>query len=357
MELQKRNQRRGTVAAFLCFMMLPLLGLLALSVDYGFLLYVRTDMQRVADQAVIAGVRDLTPDAFGNQDFEKVRATVRQYVALNLGDEFVVQDSDIEIGRFNPDTIYGSLELLNNGIRDTVRVQIRRDDLANNSVSLYFARVFGKDDSNVDAYSTAILRRARFLGPGTSVLPIAIEQKSWNHMAQGETASIYGDGRIEDANGNTIPGNWGTVDIGPNSNSSSALSEQIRNGLTQNDLDSLHSQGAISDPAYLDGAIQIDLNGDTGLSSGLKHAVQDEHGTMKVAPIYKKTKGHGGNLVFEIVGWATVEVVDSGWNGSQNSYIEVRKSYTYDGHLLPVNDLSDTTNIIEGAYTSPVLAQ
>ncbi len=229
--------------------------------------------------------------------------------------------------------------------------------MANSSVSLYFARLFGDNESDVSAYSTAILQPAQYLAPGTAILPIALEQKAWNKLDQGETASIYGDGRILDAGGSPIPGNWGTLDIGPKSNSSANLSEQIRNGLTQDDLDSLYSQGAIPTTEYIDANVQTDLNGDTGLSAGIKHAVTNSHGKMKVAPIYKKTTGHGGNLEFEVVAWVTVEVVDSGWNGSKNSFIEVRKAFTYDQHLRPVRDLSDATTKIEGAYTSPVLVE
>lgn len=352
-----RKQRNGAVAVLMCVLMLPLLALLAFSIDYGFLLFLRTDLQRVADQAALAAARDLTPDPYGNQDLQKVRNTVREYVASNLGENFVVQDSDIEIGRYNPNKIYSSVQLLDTGILDTIRVRLHRDDVGNSSVSLYFARLFGDNQSDVSAYSTAVLQRARFMPPGAEILPIALEQKSWNKLEYGDTASVYGDGRILDASGSQIPGNWGTVDIGPNGNSTTQLSDQIRYGLTQDDLDSLYQQGVIPTPSFIDASAQINPNGDTGLSAGLKHAIADAHGKTKVAPIYKKTIAHGGNLIFEIVAWVTVEVVDSGWNGAKNSFVMVRKAYTYDKYLLPVNDLSDTTNTIEGAYTSPVLIQ
>ncbi len=352
-----RYQRRGAAALLLLILMVPLLGLLAFSVDYGFLLYIKTELQRTADQAAIEAVMDLQPDSYGNQDLDKVRATVKTMVELNLGDGFRVENSDIEIGRFNPSTICENIQLLNTGTFDTVRVTVRRDGISNASVSLFFSRIIGHDTSGVVAASTAILQRARFLGPGAKVFPFAIEQISWNKLAQGQTATIYGDGSIEDEFGRKIPGNWGTVDIGPASNSTTSLSDQIRNGLTQADLDSLKEQNAITSSDYIDASITIDLNGDTGLSAGLKHAVQYVEGEVRVAPIYRHTTGGGGTLFYEIVGWVTVEVVGSSWNGSIKSSIEVRKSFTYDANLLPSVDLTDTTNTIEGAYTSPVLIQ
>jgi hypothetical protein len=122
-------------------------------------------------------------------------------------------------------------------------------------------------------------------------------------------------------------------------------------------LDSLYNQNRISTTEYIDSAMLIELNGDTGLSAGLKFAVQDIETQMRIAPVYKKMTGKGGNLEFEIVEWAAIEVVSSAWNGSQNSSIEVRKSFTYDERLYPVNDLSDLTNTIAGAFTVPVLVE
>lgn len=355
--LRKRS-RTGSVAVFVSFLMLPLLALLALAVDYGFLLYVRTDLQRTADQATIAAVRDLVPDANGNQDLQKVRATVREYVTKNLGDSFTVNDEDIEIGRFNRGTIYGTVEILNSGIFDTVRVKLRRDDLANTSVALYFARIFDKDEADVSAFSTAVLQRGRYLGPNTGVLPIAMEQGAWNELGQGENASIYGDGRIEDASGEPIPGNWGTLDIGSTANSTSELREQVINGVSQDDLDELYQQGAIPVTTHIDSQVNpLVLNGDTGFSAGIKHAIQEIHGQHRLMPIYGDTTDQGGNLIFDVIGWGAVEVVGSSWNGNKNSYIEIKKSYLYDGHLLPSTDLSDDADTIDGTFTSPALIE
>jgi len=357
MTTNKKLNRDGSVAVMLAILILPLLALTALAVDYGFLLYVKTDLQRSADQAAIAGVRDLVPDHFGNQDLVAVKASIRDYLEKNLGG-FVIDDDDIEIGRYNPDTIYSSPELLNDGVLDTVRITLRRDDLTNSSVSLYFARLFDKESSDVMVTSCAVLQRARFLEPGTSILPITIDLTAWNHLGFGDTVSIYGDGRLEDPTGNSIPGNWGTVDIGARSNSTNDLAEQIENGLRQEDLDSLHSQGAIPDPSHIDSQQEVlTLNGDTGFSSGMKNAIIPAHGTRKLMPIYSETAGQGGNLTFDIVGWGIVEIVDSGWNGNTNSYVEVRKTYTYEGNMTPANDLSDESVMIDAVFTSPVLIQ
>lgn len=356
---QTNKQRSGTAAILILTLMIPLLGLLAFSIDYGFLLYVRTDLQRAADQAALAATRDLLPDAHGNQDLDAARETVRGYIEMNLGDGFVVETNDIVIGRYDPKTIYSdTINLENDGILDTVRVTVRRDDsFSNNSISLYFARLIGHDEAELAATSTAVLQKAQFLGPETEVFPFAISEQAWRQIDQGEEINIYGDGQIEDEDGRNIPGNWGTVDIGPTSNSTAALSDQIVDGLSQNDLNSLHQQGVIATPDFIDASISIEINGDTGLSAGLRHAVEEVEGSMKIAPIYKNTSGKGGNLEYEITGWGAIIVGESNWRGSRNSNIMIQRAYTYDQNLYPQTDLAKTTEIIEGAYTTPVLVE
>jgi hypothetical protein len=353
----KTQKRKGAVAALICILMIPLLSLLALSVDYGFLLCIRTDLQRAADQAALAGVRDLIPDAFGDQDLDKVRATVREYLKMNMGDDFTVLDSDIKIGRYDPDTVYDSVDILDNGIFDTVRVVVRHDEMANRSISLYFARLFGRTEADVRAVSTAALQKGRYMGPGTGVFPFAMDINVWNTLETGEMASIYGDGKVTDEFGKTIPGNWGTVDIGPTSNSTNELSEQIINGLSQNDIDSLYDQNAISDPTVIDAHEEMSLNAESGLSAALEHAVSEVEGTNKVMPIFKTVSGEGNNAYYEIEGWAAVTVADAKFQGNKKTYITIQKSYLYDQYLRPGNDLSDTSETIEGAFTSPVLIQ
>ena len=355
---QKISQRReGAVSIFMSMLLVPLLFLLAFSIDYGFLLHRETDLQRVADQAVLAATRDLVPASNGYQDLDKVKATLRDYVEMNLGSEFIVSDNDIEIGRYNPATVYTGVELLSDGILDTVRVTLRYDSSANGSITLYFAKLLGHEKAAVIASSTAALQKGAYMAGGADVFPFVIHQTAWGEIAQGEMMTIYGDGRLEDGAGNAIPGNWGTVDIGAESNSQSALSSQIEHGLTQDDVNSLYQQGRIATNEYIDASQTIDLNGDTGLSAGLKHALSAVEGQTRIAPIYSATSSHGGNLEFTIVGWGSVKVLDSQLKGGKKSYVKIEKSYLYDENLRPKSSLSDSSGLIEGAYTTPTLLE
>ena len=67
---RRKGQRRGAIAVLTALMMTFLVGMVAFAVDYGYLVKVRTDMQRAADAAALAAVQDLVPSTNGMQDPE-----------------------------------------------------------------------------------------------------------------------------------------------------------------------------------------------------------------------------------------------------------------------------------------------
>lgn len=351
------RNRQGTIATLMSVMILPLLMLLALSVDYGFLCLVKTDLQRSADHAVLAAARELVPDDWGQQDVDAVKTMVRYAIEQNLGDEFAIDDDDIEIGRYDPTTIYSGLQILDTGTFDTVRITLRRDDIDNQSISLFFARLFNRDRASVWVSATAVLQRARYLGPGANVLPIGVDVQAWDTLSIGDEMSVYGDGRVENHQGQTIPGNWGTIDIGDDSNSTAALRKQIVDGLSQDDLDALHDDGIIESADYIDTTQEVSLKGDPGFSAGIKHAMWEVEGQTRIVPIFDHVSGNGNNTSYDIVKWAAVRMVDFRFAGSKNSYVEIRKSFLYDQAMLPIHDLSDQSGGIENVYTYPALVE
>jgi Flp pilus assembly protein TadG len=361
MRRQQANHRQGTVAVLAAFLLIPLLALVAFAVDYGYLLKMRADLQRTADAAALAAVRDLVPiDNALTQDQAQARTTARTYAQTNLTDgaNFSVADSDIVIGRYDTASIYTQLSILNSGSADTVKVTLRRDAQLNSPVTLFFARLMGNNNAAVAASGTAVLQKANIMEAGAEVLPFAVHQDTWNYQPRGSQWSIYGDGKVRDANGAQIPGNWGTVDIGASSNSTADLNDQIENGLTQADLDALYADGRISNREYLDSTNTTFLQADTGLSSGLKNSVQSQYNKPKIVPIYNLVYGVGNNTEFRIVGWGVVQIIDSHWSGNNDTSVTVKKSYMYDNRYLRAQiDLSNTAGTVEGAYTSPVLVE
>jgi hypothetical protein len=165
---------------------------------------------------------------------------------------------------------------------------------------------------------------------------------------------------MKDNDGNVIPGNWGTLDIGNSNNSTSDLSNQILYGLLQIDLNKLYSEGRIPQDDYIDSRQSWYGNGDPGLSVGMKSAIESTHGKTRLIPVYDSISPFpppsGNNVEIHVVGWAVAEVVDSRWQGNPK-YVRIKKSFAYDGLLKPQRDLSITDGVIEGAFTSPVLVQ
>lgn len=352
------QDRRGAVAVLAALMMMIFIGMVAFSIDYGYIQAKQAQMQRSADAAVLAAVQDLIPDANGVQDFNRTRATVRSYVGQNLDETgFTIQSADIEIGRFDPATVYTNLTLLNSGVHDAVRVTLRRDGASNPLLPLFFARALGVDTANVTVRATAVLQKPMYLPPGAGVLPFAVPVTEWTAVPHGDTWTIYGDGNIEDDFGNSVPGNWGTLDIGSDGNSTSDIRDQIENGLDQSHLDHLYADGRISTDQYIDTSQTTWLNADTGLSSGMKSAIQNVYGQTRIIPLFDSSSGApGNNLEFEVVSWAIVTVGDSRFNGANNTYVKVQKASIYEGLLTPNNDLRSPSSV-EGAFTSPVLVE
>lgn len=351
--------RRGVLAVLTALLLVPLIAMLAFSIDVGYLLKKRAELQRAADSAALAAVQDLIPDSLGNQNLNQTKATIRSYAGSNVTDldGFTVLDSDITIGRFDPVTAYSNFTILNDGVFDTVRVTLRRDASANSPVPLLFGGIFGILDSEVTATATAILQKATYMRPGVGVLPVAVPEGEWNTADTSIPWTIYGDGRIVNGLGETLPGSWGTCNIGTSANSTATMSDQILNGLQQVHLDGLYNESRIPNNEYIDSSLVWNANGDQGLSGGIKSAVSASHGQSRLIPIYDGVTNLGSNLEFTITGWAVATIVDSQFRGSNNTYLQIKKSYLYDGLLRPNRDLRMSETAIQGAYTSPVLVQ
>ena len=245
---------------------------------------------------------------------------------------------------------------------DAVRVTIRRDGTVNSAVPLFFGRVFGARRADVIVVATAVLRPTRVLRPGNGILPIAVDIEEWNATKPGEDFVMYGDGRFEDGNGNTRPGNWGTVDIGDTANYTDDLRDQMIEGLRQSDLDFMANDvgpdGEMRIPNNTELRAPVWVGGDTGLSAGMKHGLAEILDVPKIIPLIDKLEGGGGNSSeFHIVAWGVITVNKYNFSGD-DKYVEITKIYAYDGNLKPDNDLSDTSiDIIDGAFASAGLVE
>lgn len=362
--------RRGTVTAMTVLSMGTLVGFAALAVDVGMLYNVRTELQRSTDAAALAGVAELATDARikGGSSWAgalmAARTTGSTYgnsnpvMHVNLAVDSNTSNNvsgDVVIGRLNnPDNLTEALSLPGDTTTfNSVQVKIRKNATRNGPVDLWFAKIFGKKSTNLETTATATLDD-RIVGfkikQGSNVLPLllplSIHIDAWNNLLAGGagTADAYsynsttkqvsagtdgimelniypGAGTTGKSGGSSGagqfpqlgPGNFGTVDIGSPNNSTADLSRQIRYGPDTSDLAYFGGELKLNDSGY------VMLNGDTGLSAGIKDDLTAIMGQPRVIPIFNQVAGNGNNAMYRVVGFAGIRITHVDLTGSMSS--------------------------------------
>ena len=170
------RMRRGNLPILIAVLLVPIVGMLAFSVDVSYSMRKHDELQRAADFAALAGARELVPDANGQQSIKKVNERIRDVAQSRLSglSNFSVLQDDISIGRYEKATAYTNFTISQNGTFDTVKVTLRRDGNANNPLPLFFGGIFGLVESEVIATATAVLQRPTAIRPGADILPFAL---------------------------------------------------------------------------------------------------------------------------------------------------------------------------------------
>ena len=218
---------------------------------------------------------------------------------MNLGGSF---DGDIVIGRLDNATDRStSLTLSNPREYNSVLVRVGCTADRGQDTSFFFARVMGFDRFDTVAEATASFDdrvvgfRVTDDSPNCSLLPFTVCSADWQSLCAGNGSdewrydlatgkmfpgpdgilemTMFPGGGAETGNGqgadSITPGNWGTVDIGDAGNSTADLGRQIRQGPNADDLVPYGGE------LRLDAQGSLTLNGDTGISAGISHALAD----------------------------------------------------------------------------------
>jgi len=145
---------------------------------------------------------------------------------------------------------------------------------------------------------------------------------NYRYNADSKTVTAGPDGIMEVnlyPQGTGSPGNRGTVDIGNSNNSTADIARQIVYGVSPADLN------------YLGGKIQFDntgilhLNGDTGISAGVKDELASIIGKPRIIPIFRTVVGPGNNADYSIVKFVGVRITGVKLTGSMSSkYVMVQ---------------------------------
>jgi Flp pilus assembly protein TadG len=192
-EERKGLGQRGATAVFVAVALAALLGMVALGVDVGMLMKLRTDAQRAADAAALAGAqefRDHDPAvAKGPAADSALALAVRNYV----GWKYVDTTGKIYMDSGN-NRIVNSPEVYVQVLTDErkVRVFIRR---AQNAT--WFGKLLGRDFVPISVKAAAVASQS---GIGKCVKPFAIPDL-WAELGAAK------GGASQDVNGNRV---WDT---------------------------------------------------------------------------------------------------------------------------------------------------
>jgi hypothetical protein len=334
--------RRGNVLVLAAFMMIVMMAMLAFSVDIGYVYTVRTELQRTADAAALAGAWELIAEdeRVLGASLDEAKTEARVYASSFAGLNHVANGApalafeDVTIG-YRAD-IYDRNEPINAFSPDAniVQVRVRKDSATNGRVPFFFARALGFTDVGMEAQATAALLtsfsgfRPPSDGSNLEILPFALDDVTWCDLKNGhiktddwcwdkESGQVTpGPDGICEVNlypqGNGPPGNRGTVDIGGPDNSTLDISRQITDGIAPQDLE--YHGGSLE---FNDQGI-ISLNGDTGISAGFKDELVSIRGEPRIIPIFEQISGNGNNAMYTIVELVGIRIMEVKLTGKMN---------------------------------------
>lgn len=356
------TKRRGAVLILAALLLVGLMTVCALTVDLGYLCVARAELQRTADSAALAGVSvmqdlaDLNANPNPGAVAYAARTAACQYSALNPCRAKTVNlprndantaSGDLVLGHFNSTTAVFDP---NSARFNATFVRVRRDSVQNGPVELFIAPVIGVHSVDMFMEAAAYMEtdiKGFHIGDGDSatcqLLPFTLQIDLWSarlservdeftYNPTTKTVSNGPDGIYEVVvyPGKVAPGNFGTIDLGSPNNSTADLSRQIRYGLNAYDL-SFFPNSTIQ----LDSDGILTLNGDTGISAGIKDDLAAIIGQPRVMPLHATMSGNGNTAYFNEVAFVGITVCAVKLTGSMNSkYLKVQPCYAVDGTAI-----------------------
>ncbi len=382
--------RRGQITAAVALSVVTLISFGALAVDVGMLYSTKAELQRAADATALAGAWDLVLDERRLQGNDGVSQAVidSRTRAVQIASNNSVLNRGLQVDRNDGNAVHGDLlygwlaEPANHSMdlqpvidtrTNAIRAMARRDETRNGPVPLMLARIFGQTTSHLSAGAVAAYEggvvgyRVTENTPNAELLPFALRIDSCNDLISG--AVTIGDNYAYDpvtgkvtpgqdgipeinlfpgaGSGQLPPGNFGTVNIGTDNNSTNTLRRQILHGISAEDL-AFHGGELRIGP---DGVLW--LGGNTGLSAAMKDPLEQIVGQARSLPLFNHVSGPGNNALFSIVKFEGVRIVDVKLTGAMNlKYLIIQPAIVVDE--TGITDNSGTQNNL---YRPPQLVR
>jgi hypothetical protein len=331
----------------MAIMSIVLIGMVAFCVDLGYVLSAKEELQRSADATALATCWDfgqkMSQGYSPNDASSLARLTAVQYGQLNpvTGHPMVVDSntSNAESG----DVVFGyisdfsssspTLQVNTPANFNAVQIKMNKQAGSNGKVPYYFARVFGLSGQELHTQATAaIVRNMKGFhmpadGSELDILPFSLDIDTWTKLVNNIGSDNYkwnpqtnhvesgSDCKVEVnlfPQGTGSPGNRGTVDIGGANNSTSDIARQILHGISQQDLTALNK------PLEFDNCGKLALNGDTGISAGVKDELASIMGKPRIIPVFESVSGNGNNANYSIVKWQGIRIMNVKLTGSMS---------------------------------------
>lgn len=354
--LRAAKDRRGSIIVLSAILLVVIFAFTSFAVDIGFISLTKAQLQNTADSAAMSAADELMASIGAG-------ATVSTEVASDRARQAAVEMASFHRAGNTETTQLDPLTDVRFGYRqwdsasqqwieswgsppyNMVEVIPKRAKVNGTELPLMFARVMGRQFTDVSASSVA----GPLPGVGFSLsnpnqtadlLPFAVDLETWEYMLEvrnGTTVNGSGghpflrdeyafnenneqvqqrfDGireiNIYPHTNNSLPaGNRGTVDLGNPNNSTSDLKRQIENGLNSDDFSYFPNNTIRMD----NGPLQV--NGDTGVSAGMKSSLEAIIGEIRCVPIFSNVYGNGNNAQYEVVKFVSVRIMGAKLSGS-----------------------------------------
>lgn len=375
-----QRNRKGAVLVLSAIMLFMMMAFLAFTVDVGYLASSKGEIRRSADAAAIAGCWELFDDLVQGKSQSQceidVAAVASQYAGLNLISNTSPSLSNelnsrgVEVGYLSSITS-GTLSSNSSLPFFAVKVSVKKNSQLNGEIPFFFGKIFGDNGRAIDATATAVMARniSGFSTPASchetlDVLPFALDLQTWNTISANTAPDTFsynpntglvtaGSDGIREVNlypqGTGSPGNRGTVDIGGANNSTADIARQIVYGISDSDIQALGKDLKFN----TDGTMT--LNGDTGISAGVKDELASIIGQPRIIPIFSSVTGNGNNANYTIVKWVGVRILKVTLTGAlSKKAVIIQPAPIISRNALISNSATSTSDYV---YSPVLLAQ
>jgi hypothetical protein len=342
-----------------------LVGMLAFSIDLGYICAVQAELQNAADAAALAGAQQMQ-DPFVSfyspgqtqqqQIYNQVTTdtsnpgspipTAQRYASYNQagGVNLQVQTSDISFSYYDGTNPFVPASYPNY-FPNTITVTTRRDNVANSPLGLFFAPIFGMSTMNLTATASATIYAGDvsslqvISGVNAHILPVALDVNVWTNFANANWTSAWLGSNVTAApNGNpqlqvypfatNTPGSFGLIDTGVPSNNAPAFRNWIDTGTTPNDIKFLLNNSLLPVSPSAPEPWKVG----PGLTSSLLSSFQSQMGEPNLIPLfvpvspapgsaspgpsYVAASSQGQGATYAVVGFVGVTITQATGSGN-----------------------------------------